>query len=77
MGELFLEIDVDEDPAITPAPKDVAPAVVHTDHTTTAPSNEWVLASPSVRRMAREQNIDLAKVKGSGKDGRVLPEDLN
>ena len=35
-----------------------------------------VLASPAVRRVAREQNIDLNLVKGSGKKGRVLKQDL-
>ncbi|WLD59385.1 2-oxo acid dehydrogenase subunit E2 [Salinispirillum sp. LH 10-3-1] len=34
------------------------------------------LASPAVRRIAREHNLDLAQVQGSGKDGRVLKEDL-
>lgn len=35
-----------------------------------------VLASPAVRRIAREQQIDLATIKGSGKKGRVLKADL-
>ena len=35
-----------------------------------------VAASPSVRRMARECGIDLAKVSGSGPGGRVGAEDL-
>ena len=35
-----------------------------------------VLASPAVRRLAREQGIDLNTIKGSGKKGRVLKHDL-
>lgn len=35
-----------------------------------------VLASPAVRRLAREQDIDLTQVKGSGKKGRILKEDV-
>lgn len=35
-----------------------------------------VLASPAVRRRAREQDIDLTTVQGSGKKGRILKEDL-
>ena len=35
-----------------------------------------VLASPAVRRMAREMNIDLSQVNGSGKKGRVMKADL-
>ncbi|GBL02838.1 dihydrolipoamide acetyltransferase [Glaciecola sp. KUL10] len=36
-----------------------------------------VLASPAVRRIARENNIDLSQVSGSGKKGRVLKHDLD
>jgi pyruvate dehydrogenase E2 component (dihydrolipoamide acetyltransferase) len=34
-------------------------------------------ASPMVRRLAREQGINLGLVKGSGPDGRILQEDLD
>ncbi len=60
-----------------PAPVAVVPAA--------APSAEQLAqheayrkahASPSVRRYAREQGIDLAKVIGSGPKGRILHEDL-
>jgi 2-oxoglutarate dehydrogenase E2 component (dihydrolipoamide succinyltransferase) len=33
-------------------------------------------SSPSVRKMAAEQGVDLATLVGSGREGRVLPEDL-
>jgi 2-oxoisovalerate dehydrogenase E2 component (dihydrolipoyl transacylase) len=36
-----------------------------------------VLASPAVRRIARENNIDLSQVSGSGKKGRILKHDLD
>lgn len=35
-----------------------------------------VIASPHVRRMAREKGIDLAAAQGSGERGRILPADL-
>lgn len=38
--------------------------------------NQKVLATPAVRRLGRELNIDLKTVKGSGKNGRILKEDL-
>ena len=34
------------------------------------------VASPAVRRLAREHNIDIAKVDGSGKNGRVYKDDI-
>ena len=38
--------------------------------------HQKVLASPAVRRIAKEQGIDIQTVKGSGKKGRVLKEDI-
>ncbi len=51
-------------------PQPASPAPVSADHTAPIP------AGPAVRRMAREQGIDLSTIAGSGKYGRVLPEDL-
>nr|CAH8819148.1 unnamed protein product [Trichobilharzia regenti] len=39
-------------------------------------SSSRILATPSVRRIARENIINLHDVSGSGKDGRVLHEDI-
>ena len=41
-----------------------------------APSFAGVHASPSVRRLARELDVDLAKLKGSGEKGRITREDV-
>jgi len=38
---------------------------------------EKVLASPAVRKMAREMGVDLAQLEGSGDRGRVLRTDLD
>ncbi|MDE1851576.1 MAG: 2-oxo acid dehydrogenase subunit E2 [Candidatus Micrarchaeota archaeon] len=35
-----------------------------------------VIATPNVRKLAREMGIDLTKVKGSGPNGRILESDL-
>ncbi|KAA8914945.1 hypothetical protein TRICI_002781 [Trichomonascus ciferrii] len=40
------------------------------------PSKFGTLATPAVRRICRELNVDLAQVRGTGKDGRVLKEDV-
>ncbi len=50
---------------------DLAPAVSNEDMTTGK-----VLSTPAVRRLARENALDLALVTGTGKAGRVLKEDL-
>lgn len=34
------------------------------------------LATPAVRRIAKENNVDITQIKGTGKDGRVLKEDV-
>ncbi len=34
------------------------------------------VASPAARRLAREQNVDLSKVKGTGPGGRITREDV-
>lgn len=39
-------------------------------------NNKKAIASPAVRRVARELNIDLTTINGSGKNGRVYKEDL-
>ena len=36
----------------------------------------WVRASPSARKIARENDIDLATVRGNGPGGRVIAQDV-
>ena len=37
--------------------------------------NERVIAMPSVRKYARENGVDIHKVAGSGKNGRIVKAD--
>ncbi|XP_052121484.1 lipoamide acyltransferase component of branched-chain alpha-keto acid dehydrogenase complex, mitochondrial isoform X1 [Frankliniella occidentalis] len=39
-------------------------------------SSEKALATPAVRRIAGENKVDLSSVKGTGKGGRVMKEDI-
>jgi pyruvate dehydrogenase E2 component (dihydrolipoamide acetyltransferase) len=39
--------------------------------------NKRVIAMPSVRKYAREKDVDIRQVSGSGKNGRVVKEDVD
>jgi pyruvate dehydrogenase E2 component (dihydrolipoamide acetyltransferase) len=54
-------------PAKEPPPEPKAPSVN---------GSEPVYASPSVRRLARELGVPLLDVSGTGRKGRILPEDV-
>jgi pyruvate dehydrogenase E2 component (dihydrolipoamide acetyltransferase) len=55
-----------------------SPSVEEAEGEVKLPSTEGTAAkaSPLVRRLAREQGIDLTTVRGSGPDGRILREDM-
>jgi pyruvate dehydrogenase E2 component (dihydrolipoamide acetyltransferase) len=40
------------------------------------PASERVFASPLVKRMAEEQQVDLSQIRGSGPGGRIVKQDL-
>jgi len=56
-------------PAAAPAPAAPLPTAAHSEQ-------EHEKASPLVRRLARDQGIDLGQVHGSGPEGRITREDL-
>ena len=61
-------------PAAAPAAAgDSAPAAASS---VPAATNAKVLAAPATRRLARELNVDLASLRGSGPAGRVLETDV-
>ena len=55
---------------------DLRPAARQPARAAASADTGLVHASPSVRRLARELEVDLAKVKGSGEKGRVTKDDV-
>jgi 2-oxoglutarate dehydrogenase E2 component (dihydrolipoamide succinyltransferase) len=53
-----------------------APQVAETVSTEAADNSEEKIASPAARKLADERGIDLQKVSGTGKDGRITKEDI-
>ncbi len=63
-------------PQEAPSPEAMEAQPQSTDGGEPAEGGGPVYASPSVRRLAREQGIDLHQVKGSGRKGRITREDV-
>jgi len=67
-------------PPPPPAPAPAAPAPATTAETPGAgpakPDFSGVFAGPAVRRLARELDIDLNQVKGTGEKGRITRDDV-
>ncbi len=62
-------------PAPTPAPTP-APAPAPSPSPAPAASGDRIVASPLARRIAEQEGVDLASVKGSGPNGRIVKADL-
>ncbi|HEY7883788.1 MAG TPA: 2-oxoglutarate dehydrogenase complex dihydrolipoyllysine-residue succinyltransferase [Cellvibrionaceae bacterium] len=65
--------EITSDSAETPAAE---PAAADTDDNTDKENDKEKLLSPAARKMAEENNIKPADIKGTGKDGRVTKEDV-
>ncbi|KAL6469408.1 hypothetical protein MHYP_G00229320 [Metynnis hypsauchen] len=70
-------VDIETDGGQAPE-EDVmeTPAVSHEEHTHQHIRGHKTQATPAVRRLAMENNIKLSEVVGTGKDGRILKEDI-
>lgn len=65
----------------TPVAKDQASEKAAAEPTKAAPKaekdpNGRVIAMPSVRKFARDNDVEISQVNGSGKNGRVMKEDI-
>ncbi|EMF4355178.1 pyruvate dehydrogenase complex dihydrolipoyllysine-residue acetyltransferase [Providencia rettgeri] len=62
--------------AATPAPAAATPAKAADSKNEFVENDAYVHATPVIRRLAREFGVNLAKVKGTGRKGRILREDV-
>ncbi|HMB11480.1 2-oxo acid dehydrogenase subunit E2, partial [Saliniramus sp.] len=63
-------------PAAPPAMSDAAPAPSKAPPVSKTGSGERIFASPLARRIARDAELDLKAVKGSGPHGRIIERDV-
>ena len=63
-------------PADAPAPVAAAPAAAAPAPVAAAPAAVDAPLAPAVRKLVEENNLDPAKIKASGKDGRLTKEDV-
>jgi len=85
VGELVAVIEAEGDlpeqatPAAAEEPKkeEAAPASAPAAAPEAKATNAQVLATPSVRKYAREKGVDLTQVSGTGKNGRITRDDVN
>ncbi|WP_030807652.1 2-oxoglutarate dehydrogenase, E2 component, dihydrolipoamide succinyltransferase [Streptomyces sp. NRRL F-2799] len=63
-------------PAPAPAPAPAAPAAAPSAPTATQATDEGAYVTPLVRKLAAENGVDLASVKGTGVGGRIRKQDV-
>jgi 2-oxoglutarate dehydrogenase E2 component (dihydrolipoamide succinyltransferase) len=88
VGDALCEVDASAQPAASakPAPKKSTPppaaesiamaAMPPMSSGTAMAAGEGAPSSPAVRKLAREQGVDLSNVSGSGNGGRVTKDDV-
>jgi pyruvate dehydrogenase E2 component (dihydrolipoamide acetyltransferase) len=63
--------------AVAPAATEQAPAPANGKQEIPASSDQRIKASPLAKKLAAEKGIDLAKVNGSGDNGRITKKDVD
>ncbi len=64
-------------PATQPAKSNMQPEAQRVENNTPQqPHPQEVIATPNVRKLARDNNIDISKVAGTGPGGRILENDI-
>lgn len=84
VGKPLVDIETSEEVEVAPQPVHIEDSVekptqvqqTSTDRSTQEFKINKVLATPSVRKLAMDYKINIADVQGSGKDGRVLKDDI-
>ncbi|WP_318504953.1 dihydrolipoamide acetyltransferase family protein [Bacillus sp. T3] len=69
------KVDVQAAPATPPVAGTQAPAA--TQQQTEADPNRRIIAMPSVRKYARDKGVDIRVISGSGKNGRIVKNDID
>ncbi|SER97512.1 pyruvate dehydrogenase E2 component (dihydrolipoamide acetyltransferase) [Gracilibacillus ureilyticus] len=64
-------------PKEEPKEQEESKGAKETDDTSAKDPNSRVIAMPSVRKYARDNNVNITEVQGSGKNNRVLKEDID
>jgi pyruvate dehydrogenase E2 component (dihydrolipoamide acetyltransferase) len=84
IGEQGEAVAAEEAPAKAEKPKEApkrekeepAPAAESQPAPSNGSANGRIKASPLARRIARERGVDLAQIRGTGPDGRIVAEDV-
>jgi len=76
LAEEGVDVPVAETLAIITAPDEELPEVEVVAEAPVERVEERILASPAAKRLAREYDVNLARVTGTGPEGRIVEEDV-